>query len=134
MACCRDGCFFVALPAAGGYNHSWVPAGTDVAKPGHDAATLAPLVPGPGQPETFSRSVPETGDVVTCSSPTPGAGAFAPSPWWADRWRIDYTRSGAVMLATRRAENRLIYLIQPKFPPSYWGLDYFLPLTPFRGI
>ncbi len=29
---------------------------------------------------------------------------------------------------------RQIYLIQPKFPPSYWGLDYFLPMTPFRGI
>jgi len=38
------------------------------------------------------------------------------------------------MPAMRRAENRRIYFIQPKFPPSYWGLDYFLPLTPFRGI
>jgi radical SAM superfamily enzyme YgiQ (UPF0313 family) len=36
-------------------------------------------------------------------------------------------------MAGRRA-GRLIYLIQPKFPPSYWGLDYFLPLTPYRAI
>ena len=38
------------------------------------------------------------------------------------------------MRATPPAGNRQIYLIQPKFPPSYWGLDYFLPMTPFRGI
>src|SRR5947209_6785577 len=38
------------------------------------------------------------------------------------------------MQATYRVGPRPIYLIQPKFPPSYWGLDYFLPLTPFRGI
>src|SRR5260221_9430161 len=30
--------------------------------------------------------------------------------------------------------NRQVYLIQPKFPPSYWGLDHLLPLTPFRAI
>jgi radical SAM superfamily enzyme YgiQ (UPF0313 family) len=33
-----------------------------------------------------------------------------------------------------RAVGSHIYLIQPKFPPSYWGLDYFLPMTPFRAI
>ena len=30
--------------------------------------------------------------------------------------------------------DRQIYLIQPRFPPSYWGLDYFLPLTPYRAV
>ena len=38
------------------------------------------------------------------------------------------------MLAAQRAANRRIDLIQPKFPPSYWGLDHFLPLTPFKAI
>lgn len=33
-----------------------------------------------------------------------------------------------------RHDRRRIYLIQPSFPPSYWGLDYFLPMTPFRGV
>jgi radical SAM superfamily enzyme YgiQ (UPF0313 family) len=36
--------------------------------------------------------------------------------------------------ANKHSGNRHIYLVQPKFPPSYWGLDYFLPLTPFRAI
>ncbi len=30
--------------------------------------------------------------------------------------------------------DRHVYLVQPKFPPSYWGLDHFLPLTPYRAI
>ncbi len=38
------------------------------------------------------------------------------------------------MVASRRAANRHIYLVQPKFPPSYWGLDHFLPLTSYRAI
>lgn len=38
------------------------------------------------------------------------------------------------MRALRRAADRQVYLIQPKFPPSYWGLDHFMPLTPFRAI
>jgi radical SAM superfamily enzyme YgiQ (UPF0313 family) len=29
---------------------------------------------------------------------------------------------------------RHVYLMQPKFPPSYWGLDHFLALTPFRAV
>ena len=37
-------------------------------------------------------------------------------------------------MAGRGDGNGHIYLIQPKFPPSYWGLDHFLPLTPFRAI
>jgi radical SAM superfamily enzyme YgiQ (UPF0313 family) len=30
--------------------------------------------------------------------------------------------------------NREIYLLQPKFPPSYWGLESMLRLTPFRAV
>src|SRR5262245_58688740 len=29
--------------------------------------------------------------------------------------------------------NKSIYLIQPKFPPSYWGLEYFLRLTHYHA-
>src|SRR6516164_7583453 len=32
------------------------------------------------------------------------------------------------------ASNRQIYLVQPTFPPSYWGLDYLVPLNPFNAI
>ena len=32
------------------------------------------------------------------------------------------------------AAARQIYLIQPKFPISYWGLEHFLPLTPYQAI
>jgi radical SAM superfamily enzyme YgiQ (UPF0313 family) len=37
-------------------------------------------------------------------------------------------------MPTHRAYSRHVYLIQPKFPPSYWGLDYLVPLTPFKAI
>ncbi len=37
------------------------------------------------------------------------------------------------MKTCRRAE-RHIYLVQPRFPPSYWGQDFFLPLTPYRAV
>jgi radical SAM superfamily enzyme YgiQ (UPF0313 family) len=33
-----------------------------------------------------------------------------------------------------RLPNRHIYLIQPKFPLSYWGMEHFLRLTPYRAI
>jgi radical SAM superfamily enzyme YgiQ (UPF0313 family) len=29
---------------------------------------------------------------------------------------------------------RHVYLVQPKFPPSYWGLEHFLELTPYRAV
>ena len=29
---------------------------------------------------------------------------------------------------------RKIYLVQPKFPISYWGLEHFLPITPYQAI
>jgi radical SAM superfamily enzyme YgiQ (UPF0313 family) len=36
--------------------------------------------------------------------------------------------------SSRQANNREIYLVQPKFPPSYWGLESMLRLTPFRAV
>jgi len=38
------------------------------------------------------------------------------------------------MKAQPRPGTGHVYLVQPKFPPSYWGLDHFLPLTPFRAV
>jgi hypothetical protein len=38
------------------------------------------------------------------------------------------------MSGPRKAGNREIYLVQPKFPPSYWGLESMLRLTPFRAV
>jgi radical SAM superfamily enzyme YgiQ (UPF0313 family) len=35
---------------------------------------------------------------------------------------------------TTSRSNHSVYLIQPKFPPSYWGLEHFLPLTRYRAI
>ncbi|HEY1377011.1 MAG TPA: radical SAM protein [Gemmataceae bacterium] len=37
-------------------------------------------------------------------------------------------------MPTSRTADRHVYLIQPKFPPSYWGLDYLVPRTPFKAI
>ncbi len=37
-------------------------------------------------------------------------------------------------MPVRTAGDRHVYLIQPKFPPSYWGLDYLIPLTPFKAV
>jgi radical SAM superfamily enzyme YgiQ (UPF0313 family) len=38
------------------------------------------------------------------------------------------------MLASRPTDDRHVYLVQPKFPPSYWGMDHFLPMTPFQAV
>jgi radical SAM superfamily enzyme YgiQ (UPF0313 family) len=38
------------------------------------------------------------------------------------------------MTARTATDARRVYLIQPKFPPSYWGLDYLVPLTPFKAV
>ena len=27
-----------------------------------------------------------------------------------------------------------IYLVQPKFPPSYWGMEHFIALTPYDAV
>jgi radical SAM superfamily enzyme YgiQ (UPF0313 family) len=39
-----------------------------------------------------------------------------------------------VMMAPRRTDVPSFYLVQPKFPPSYWGLEYFMELTPFHAV
>lgn len=38
------------------------------------------------------------------------------------------------MSATARQSKRHIYLVQPKFPTSYWGLEHFMKLTPYDAI
>jgi hypothetical protein len=38
------------------------------------------------------------------------------------------------MSSTLGSAARKIYLVQPKFPISYWGLDHFLPITPYQAI
>ncbi|HTK78413.1 MAG TPA: radical SAM protein [Gemmataceae bacterium] len=37
-------------------------------------------------------------------------------------------------MSVSAAGDHHVYLVQPKFPPSYWGLDYLVPLTPFKAI
>jgi radical SAM superfamily enzyme YgiQ (UPF0313 family) len=32
------------------------------------------------------------------------------------------------------SDRRGVYLIQPKFPPSYWGMEHFLPMTPYGAV
>ncbi len=38
------------------------------------------------------------------------------------------------MIAPRSTTPTGIYMIQPKFPPSYWGMEHFLKLTPFKAV
>jgi hypothetical protein len=38
------------------------------------------------------------------------------------------------MTAPPSPARRPVYLIQPEFLPSYWGLEHFLELTPYRGV
>jgi radical SAM superfamily enzyme YgiQ (UPF0313 family) len=33
-----------------------------------------------------------------------------------------------------RARTPSIYLVQPKFPPSYWGMEHFMELTPHNAV
>ena len=33
-----------------------------------------------------------------------------------------------------RADRRAIYLVQPKFPPTIWGMEYLLRMTPYHAI
>src|SRR5205807_648648 len=42
--------------------------------------------------------------------------------------------TGVPMIAPRRPSQPKIYLVQPKFPPSYWGMENFLALTPFGAV
>lgn len=34
----------------------------------------------------------------------------------------------------RPTNRKGIYLVQPEFPPSYWGLEHFMALTPFSAV
>ncbi|HEY8503218.1 MAG TPA: DUF4070 domain-containing protein [Gemmataceae bacterium] len=38
------------------------------------------------------------------------------------------------MIARARAGTRKVYLVQPKFPPSYWGMEHFIKMTPFGAV
>jgi len=38
------------------------------------------------------------------------------------------------MISAPQSGNKGIYLIQPKFPPSYWGMDYLLKITPYGAV
>ncbi len=38
------------------------------------------------------------------------------------------------MTASRRPGDRHVHLIQPRFPPSYWGMEKLLPHTPFDAV
>jgi radical SAM superfamily enzyme YgiQ (UPF0313 family) len=33
-----------------------------------------------------------------------------------------------------QGDKRAIYLVQPKFPPTIWGMDYLLKMTPYHAI
>src|SRR6516225_4170240 len=37
-------------------------------------------------------------------------------------------------MTRNRADNRSIYLVQPRFPPTIWGMDYLLRMTPYQAI
>ena len=38
------------------------------------------------------------------------------------------------MIARLRSSQGHVYLVQPKFPISYWGLEHFLELTPYHAV
>jgi len=38
------------------------------------------------------------------------------------------------MAALRRTARRHVYLIQPKFPPSYWGQEFFIKMTHYGAV
>lgn len=38
------------------------------------------------------------------------------------------------MIAQRLSGTVGIYMIQPKFPPSYWGMEHFVKMTPFKAV
>src|SRR3954463_9522784 len=42
--------------------------------------------------------------------------------------------TGELMAGSARTARRKIYLIQPQFPPSYWGQEHFLKLTPYGAV
>jgi len=38
------------------------------------------------------------------------------------------------MATTQQAAKPKIYLVQPKFPPSYWGQEHFVKMTPYGAL
>jgi radical SAM superfamily enzyme YgiQ (UPF0313 family) len=38
------------------------------------------------------------------------------------------------MTPARPASKPKVYMVQPAFPPSYWGLERFMDLTPFKAV
>src|SRR5437588_9815766 len=38
------------------------------------------------------------------------------------------------MMTSAGAVKRHIYLVQPKFPPSYWGQEHFIKMTPYGAV
>src|SRR5436309_5768112 len=38
------------------------------------------------------------------------------------------------MAPPHRATRKKIYLVQPQFPPSYWGQEHFIKMTPFGAV
>ena len=38
------------------------------------------------------------------------------------------------MSTPRRTANQGIYLLQPRFPPSYWGQEHFIKMTPYGAV
>ncbi len=37
-------------------------------------------------------------------------------------------------MSSRAPSGRHVYLIQPKFPPSYWGMEHFIRITPYAAV
>src|SRR5947207_6310354 len=64
-----------------------------------------------------------------------GFGLHGPGQERTGRPRIcsPFASRGVPMSASRQ-DDRGIYLVQPKFPPSYWGLEHFMALTPFHAV
>jgi radical SAM superfamily enzyme YgiQ (UPF0313 family) len=58
---------------------------------------------------------------------TAGASAI-----WLCEYRYYFYRCS--MSSILGSPARKIYLVQPKFPISYWGLEHFLPITPYQAI
>ena len=38
------------------------------------------------------------------------------------------------MATLKQVGRKSIYLIQPQFPPSYWGQEHFLKMTPYGAV
>jgi radical SAM superfamily enzyme YgiQ (UPF0313 family) len=40
----------------------------------------------------------------------------------------------SLMATPRRVTRKKVYLVQPQFPPSYWGQEHFVKMTPFGAV